>query len=167
MISRTTPVMNRIKDNMLELDGEIVDLKMRSYEEGPWLYKRNGLYYCIYASRPYGDEANHKNPQGSEVIAYATAEKITGPWTYRGQVTGSARNSFTIHPAVVDFKGHTFLFYHNATLSINGEGGAIGRRAVCVDEMFFNEDGTIKPVKQTDEGIKEPITKEANKASAK
>ena len=147
----------KLKDNMLELDGEIIDLKMQSYEEGPWLYKRNGLYYCIYASRTYGDEANHKNPQGNEVIAYATAEKITGPWTYRGQVTGSARNSFTIHPAVVDFKGRTFLFYHNAALSINGEGGALGRRAVCVDEMFFNEDGTIKPVRQTDTGIREPV----------
>ena len=147
----------KLKDNMLELDGEIIDLKMQSYEEGPWLYKRNGLYYCIYASRTYGDEANHKNPQGNEVIAYATAEKITGPWTYRGQVTGSARNSFTIHPAVVDFKGRTFLFYHNAALSINGEGGALGRRAVCVDEMFFNEDGTIKPVRQTDTGIQEPV----------
>ena len=147
----------KLKPNMLELDGEIIDLKMQSYEEGPWLYKRNGLYYCIYASRTYGDEANHKNPQGNEVIAYATAEKITGPWTYRGQVTGSARNSFTIHPAVVDFKGRTFLFYHNAALSINGEGGALGRRAVCVDELFFNEDGTIKPVRQTDEGIREPV----------
>ncbi len=147
----------KLKDNMLELDGEITDLKMQSYEEGPWLYKRNGLYYCIYASRPYLDEANHKQPQGSEVIAYATAEKITGPWTYRGQVTGTARNSFTIHPAVVDFKGRTFLFYHNAALSINGEGGALGRRAVCVDEMFFNEDGTIKPVRQTNEGIQEPV----------
>ena len=147
----------KLKPNMLELDGEIIDLKMQSYEEGPWLYKRNGLYYCIYASRTYGDEANHKNPQGNEVIAYATAEKITGPWTYRGQVTGSARNSFTIHPAVVDFKGRTFLFYHNAALSINGEGGALGRRAVCVDEMFFNEDGTIKPVRQTNEGIQEPV----------
>jgi len=147
----------KLKDNMLELDGEIIDLKMQSYEEGPWLYKRNGLYYCIYASRTYGDEANHKNPQGNEVIAYATAEKITGPWTYRGQVTGSARNSFTIHPAVVDFKGRTFLFYHNAALSINGERGDIGRRAVCVDEMFFNEDGTIKSVRQTDTGIQEPV----------
>ena len=66
-----------------------------------------------------------------------------GPWTYRGQVTGSARNSFTIHPAVVDFKGRTFLFYHNAALSINGEGGALGRRAVCVDELFFNEDASV------------------------
>ena len=31
------------------------------------------------------------------------------------------------------------------------------RRSVCVDELFFNEDGTIKPVTQTKEGIKEPV----------
>ena len=32
-----------------------------------------------------------------------------------------------------------------------------GNRAVCVDELFFSDDGTIKPVRQTDEGIREPV----------
>ena len=92
-----------------------------------------------------------------ECINYSTAEKITGPWTFRGQVTGSAENSFTIHPGVVDFKGHTYLFYHNGKLDRDGQTGQSLRRSVCVDELFFNEDGTIKEVVQTKDAIKEPL----------
>ena len=133
----------KLKDNMTEIDGEITDLKLQRYIEGPWLYKRNGLYYNIYAG----------SGQGGEAINYSTAENLRGPWTYRGQVTGAAQNSFTIHPGVVDFKGHTYLFYHNGTLNRDGQRGQSLRRSVCVDELFFNEDGTIKPVTQTKEGI--------------
>jgi hypothetical protein len=134
----------KLKDNMTEIDGEITDLKLQRYIEGPWLYKRNGLYYNIYAGSGGG---------GGETINYSTAEKPRGPWTFRGQVTGPARNSFTIHPGVVDFKGHTYLFYHNGTLNRDGQRGQSLRRSVCVDELFFNEDGTIKEVVQTQEGI--------------
>ncbi len=139
----------KLKDNMTEIDGEITDLKLQGYIEGPWLYKRNGLYYNIYAGFGGG---------GGECINYSTATNLRGPWTYRGQVTGSPRNSFTIHPGVVDFKGHTYLFYHNGMLNRDGQRGQSLRRSVCVDELFFNEDGTIKPVTQTREAIKEPVT---------
>jgi len=134
----------KLKDNMTEIDGEITDLKLQRYIEGPWLYKRNGLYYNIYAGSGGG---------GGETINYSTAENPRGPWTFRGQVTGPARNSFTIHPGVVDYKGHTYLFYHNGTLNRDGQRGQSLRRSVCVDELFFNEDGTIKPVTQTQEGV--------------
>ena len=72
-------------------------------------------------------------------------------------MTGSAENSFTIHPGVVDFKGHTYLFYHNGKLDRDGQTGQSLRRSVCVDELFFNEDGTIKEVKQTKEAITVPL----------
>jgi beta-xylosidase len=133
---------------MTEIDGEITDLKLQRYIEGPWLYKRNGIYYNIYAGSGGG---------GGETINYSTAEKPRGPWTFRGQVTGAAKNSFTIHPGVIDFKGRTFLFYHNGTLDRDGQKGQGLRRSVCVDELFFNEDGTVKPLTQTKEGITEPV----------
>ncbi len=138
----------KLKDNMTEIDGEITDLKLQRYIEGPWLYKRNGLYYNIYAG---------SGGRGGECINYSTAENPRGPWTFRGQVTGAAENSFTIHPGVVDYKGHTYLFYHNSKLDRDGQRGQSLRRSVCVDELFFNEDGTIKEVKQTKEAITEPL----------
>ena len=135
----------KLKPNMTEIDGPIQRIHLPNYTEGPWLYKRKGLYYLFYPAFAH---------QGmGEKICYATAKKITGPWTYQGILTGAAKNSYTIHPGVVDFKGQTYLFYHNATLVINGEGGAIGRRSVCAEYLYFNSDGTIQPIEQTEMGI--------------
>ena len=117
--------MVRLKSNMIELDSPIYKIRLPHFEEGPWIHKRNGIYYLTYAS--------HVAATGSEMFAYATAEKIEGSWTYRGVLTGRAERSFTIHPAIIDFKGQGYLFYHNAALTIDGVRGALGRRAVCVE----------------------------------
>mgnify|MGYP002858349676 CR=1 FL=1 len=134
-----TCFLARLKDNMTEIGGDIITLNMPKYIEGPWLTKRNGICYLIYASMGVGREA----------IDYATATNFEGPWTHCGQVTGEAENSFTIHPGVVEFNGKWYLFYHNATAVVDGKKGAIGRRSVCVDELKFNADGTIKFVQQS------------------
>lgn len=137
----------KLKPNMTEIDGEIQMLKLDRYIEGPWLHKRGDMYYLTYAAF---------DKPGAESICYATAPKITGPWTYRGVLTGPAKNSFTIHPGIVEFKGQPYLFYHNAALTLNGQKGAVGRRSVCVEYLDYNEDGTMKPVTQTDEGVSVP-----------
>ena len=129
----------KLNKNMIELDGEIQVLPMENYVEGPWIYKRDGHYYNVYASM---------GTMGGETISYAMAENIEGPWTFMGEVTGQAKDSFTIHPGVVDYKGKSYLFYHNTTISIDGYGPATGRRSVCFAEMQYNADGTIVPVVQ-------------------
>ena len=139
----------KLKPNMTELDGPITTIKLPNYTEGPWLFKRGKLYYLAYASI---DEVE----QGAERIAYATAPAVTGPWTYRGLITGKTRNSYTIHPGIIEFHGQWYFFYHDALLSIGDLEGATGRRAVAVEYMRFNPDGTIRPVEQTDAGISVP-----------
>lgn len=127
----------KLKPNMIELDGPIQKIHVPNYTEGPWLHKRKGLYYLTYAAFAH---------QGmSEKICYATAANITRPWTYRGILTDQAKNSYTIHPGIVEFHGQSYLFYHNATLTLmNGETGELGRRSVCVEYMYYNPDGTIQ-----------------------
>ncbi|MDQ8203498.1 glycoside hydrolase family 43 protein [Pelagicoccus sp. SDUM812003] len=138
----------KLKPNMIELDGPIQKLHVPNYTEGPWFHKRDGLYYLFYPAFAH---------QGMwEKICYATAENITGPWTYQGILTDQAENSYTIHPGVVEFQGQTYLFYHNATLSLNGLEGTLGRRSVCVEYLYFNPDGTIQPIEHTKEGISVP-----------
>ncbi|HBF35659.1 TPA: glycoside hydrolase [Candidatus Sumerlaeota bacterium] len=136
----------KLKPNMTELDGEIRTIKLPSYVEGPWLHKHKDTYYLIYAG--FG--------KGAENIQYATAPKITGPWTPRGVLIGSAKNSFTTHPGVIDFKGQGYAFYHNGMLTLNGQKGSGGRRSVCLDYMYYNPDGTLQLVTQTVEGVDVP-----------
>ncbi|CAN5147376.1 glycoside hydrolase family 43 protein [soil metagenome] len=136
----------KLKPNMIEIDGAITEITPPHFEEGPWLHKRGELYYLTYASL---DRATQRD----EHVSYATAPAITGPWTYRGELTGPGRYSFTIHPGIVEFKGDWYLFLHNATLTVGDQNGAIGRRAVTVERLHYNSDGSLRPVVQTEAGV--------------
>ncbi len=138
-----TCFLARLKSNLVELEGEIEIVDLPRYVEGPWLHKREERYYLTYASMG----------EGRETISYATAPSMAGPWTAQGELTGMAENSFTIHPGIAEFNGKWYLFYHNATLTLDGIEGAIGRRSVCVDELHYNADGTMQFVVQTKEGV--------------
>jgi len=135
----------KLKASMIELDGPIHVLTpdLPGYTEAPWLHKRDGLYYLSYASG------------FPEKTAYATAPKITGPWTYRGLIAEVAGNSNTIHQAIIEFKGHSYFIYHNGSMQVPNGGGSF-RRSVCIDYLYYNPDGTIKRVIQTTEGVSVP-----------
>ncbi|HEY7483931.1 MAG TPA: LamG-like jellyroll fold domain-containing protein [Streptosporangiaceae bacterium] len=74
-----------------------------------------------------------------------TAGKPLGPWTYRGRILDTVTNTTTNHSAMVEYKGQWYIVYHNGMLP----GGGEFRRSVCIDKLFFNEDGTIQKVVQT------------------
>ena len=108
------------------------------YEEAPWLYKRKGLYYLFYAGGPL-----------PEHLGYATSKSPEGPWKYGGTLMATEGGSFTNHPGIADFRGKTYLFYHNAALP----GGSGFTRSVCVRELDFQADGKIPCVKMVKEGV--------------
>ena len=109
-----------------------------TYAEGPWFYKRNGIYYMVYAAFAEG--------QGNEHLAYSTSDSPTGPWVYRGVIMTEEGGTFTNHPGIVDFKGHSYLFYHTAELP----GGNLFHRSVCVAEFTYNDDGSIGIIEKCD-----------------
>jgi len=137
--------MVKLKRNMVEIDGAITKVPFRNYSEGPWLFKRGSLYYMVYAADAPGEQA--------EQICYSTAKKITGPWIYGGFITGPAKHGFTIHPSVNEFKGQWYFFYHDGSYTLNGTPGGDCRRQVCAEYLYFNPDGSIKPITLTNEGL--------------
>lgn len=138
--------MVKLKDNMIELDSEVRKVPLRNYSEGPWLFKRKGLYYNVYAADAPGVQP--------EQMAYSYAPAIEGPWTYGGLLTGSAKYGFTIHPSVIEFKGDWYFFYHDGSYMLDGEPGGDCRRRVCVEYLHFEDDGTIRPITLTTKGIR-------------
>lgn len=143
--------MVKLNRNMVELDGPIKKVPLKNYSEGPWLFKRNNLYYNVYAADAPGVQP--------EQMCYSTAPKITGPWTYGGFVTSAAKHGFTIHPAVIEFKNQWYFFYHDGAYPLDGTPGGDCRRQVCVEYMNFNPDGSIKPITLTTEGVSIPAKK--------
>jgi arabinoxylan arabinofuranohydrolase len=108
------------------------------YEEGPWVYKRNGIYYNVFAAKCC-----------SEFIGYSTATGPTGPWTYRGTVMPTQGGSFTNHPGVIDYKGNSYFFYHNGALP----GGGGYTRSVAVEKFTYGTDGSIPQMNMTTAGV--------------
>ena len=140
----------KLNEDMISYSGDIVRVPMTEeafgkregnvaerptlYEEGPWLYKRKDLYYLLWAGGPI-----------SEHLGYSTSKSPTGPWKYGGVLMPTEGRSFTNHPGMVDYKGKTYLFYHNGALL----GGSGFTRSVCVEQAEFNKDGSIVPLKMT------------------
>ncbi|MEO7934383.1 MAG: glycoside hydrolase family 43 protein [Chthoniobacterales bacterium] len=143
----TNCYMAKLKPNMTELDGPIQSVEnLPEYTEAPWLHKQGDMYYLSYASG------------FPEKISYATAPKITGPWTPRGVLAEVAGNSNTIHQAIIEFKNQWYFVYHNGVIQHPNTGGSF-RRSVCVDYLYYNPDGTMKRVVQTSEGTDLPPVK--------
>jgi beta-xylosidase len=133
----------KLKDNMIELDGEMKTMQgLTDFHEASWVHKRNGIYYLSYADN--FNEAGKFNR-----MRYATSNSPLGPWTYKG-VYIDPTDSFTDHGSIVEFKGQWYAFYHNSSLSHND-----WLRSVCVNKLYYNADGTIRKVIQTDiNGVK-------------
>ncbi len=128
----------KLKDNMIELDGPIHTVDLPFYTEAPWIHKHGDNYYLSYAY------------QFPEKIAYAMSKSPEGPWEFKGILNELAGNSNTNHQSIIDFKGKSYFIYHNG--GIQPHGGSF-RRSVCIDELFYNPDGTMKRVVMTTEGI--------------
>lgn len=125
----------RLKKNMTEIDGEIHPLNLKDFTEAPFVHKANGKYYLTYAA------------QWPEKIAYAMSNSIDGPWQYMGIISEVAGNSNTTHPAIVNFKGKDYFFSH-----IGGLGGGSGSRSVIAEQLYYNEDGSIRKIAPSSAG---------------
>ncbi|MCL7986699.1 glycoside hydrolase family 43 protein [Sphingobacterium sp. lm-10] len=130
----------KLKDNMIEIDGEIKQMKFDQldFTEAPWVHQHAGKYYLTYATG------------FPEKIAYAMADRMDGPYEYKGILNEIAGNSNTNHQSIVEFKGEWYFIYHNG--AIQTDGGSFSR-SVCIDRLFYNEDNTIKRIQMTSEGI--------------
>lgn len=130
----------KLKENMVETEGEIKRMQFDGFEftEAPWIHKRKGKYYLTYATG------------FPEKIAYAMADRIEGPYQYKGILNEIAGNSNTNHQSIVQFKGQWYFIYHNGSIQTDGTSFS---RSVCIDKLEYNRDGTLKRVVMTTEGV--------------
>ncbi|HVT81476.1 MAG TPA: glycoside hydrolase family 43 protein [Phycisphaerae bacterium] len=135
----------KLNKDMTSYSGEIIKAegKPKNYQEGPWIYKRNGHYYLAYASTCC--------PEG---IGYAMSDKPTGPWEFKGNIMDGTRLSDGNHPGIADFKGKSYVFGFNYKLNWEIAPAKRERRSVCVAELTYHADGTIEKLPWwTDQGV--------------
>lgn len=143
----------KLNENMISCSGRITKIPMTTeafgareggderhqtlYEEGPWFCKRGETYYMLYAASGI-----------PENICYSTSSGPTGRYTFQGVIMPTEGGSFTNHCGVMDYKGHSYFFYHNGQLP----GGGGFTRSVAIEEFNYNEDGTIPVMHMTKTG---------------
>ncbi len=108
---------------------------VQHYQEGPWLYKRNGHYYLSFASTCC-----------PEALGYAMSDSPMGPWTEQGYIMRPTPRDRGNHPGICEFKGHSYVFGQNYDLMHIDVQEHHERRTVTFTEMEYNADGTIKEV---------------------
>ncbi len=125
----------RLKDNMTELAEPLRAMEgLTDFHEATWVHKHNGKYYLTYAD-------NHaENGRGANRLHWASSNSPLGPWTYGG-IYLYPTGCDTSHGSIVEYKGHSYAFYHNQALSGRGN-----LRSICVDELFYGPNGEIFPV---------------------
>jgi hypothetical protein len=121
-----------------------ISTKRQGYSEGPYLTKRNGIYYYFYTlgggeTYHYAYMMSRKSPMGpweapeQDIIATSDpAAKIFGPG-----------HGCFFHPQGSEQWYFVYLEY--------GRGGTT--RQIYADKMNFNADGTIQPIKLTKAGV--------------
>lgn len=118
---------------------------MNMYTEAPWLYRRQnadgtyyGDYYLIYAYR------------WREQMAYSTCtDLLKGDWKFGDVIFECNATSNTNHSGIFDFKGKTYMIYHNGSLP---EGNGY-RRSPNICEVHFDSNGKIMKMEETTAGI--------------
>ena len=142
--------MVTLNDDLLSLkpfeDGELYkEVTPDKYVEGPFMLKRNGKYYFMWS------EGGWTGPD--YCVAYAIADSPLGPFNRIGKIleqdpevaTGAGHHSVIQLPG----KDQYYIVYHRHPL-----GSTLGsEREVCIEKLEFDENGFIKPVKITFEGV--------------
>lgn len=127
-------------------DGEIFkEITPEGYVEGPVMFLRNGIYYFMWSEGSWGNDTYK--------VAYAMAEKVTGPFqkietileSDKNIATGAGHNSVINVPGTDDW----YIIYHRRPIPNKGR----DHRVTCIDKLEFNKDGTIKQVQMTFEGV--------------
>ena len=115
------------------------------YVEGSFMAKRKGIYYFMWSEGGWTGP-NYK-------VAYAMSSSPTGPFKRIGTILeqdgkiarGAGHHSVVQAPGSDDW----YIAYHRRPLGDN-EGN---HREMAIEHLYFNEDGTISPVKMTREGV--------------
>ncbi|MDB5247774.1 MAG: alpha-N-arabinofuranosidase [Segetibacter sp.] len=135
-----TAKVAKLSGDMLRFDGAVRDVQIvdeqgkplltsdhnRRFFEGAWMHKYKGKYYFTYST---GD---------THYLAYAIGDNPFGPFTYKGIFMNPVQG-WTTHHSIIEFKGKSYIFYHDTQLS-----GKTHLRNIKVTELKRNPDGTIQ-----------------------
>jgi beta-xylosidase len=144
--------IGKLKDDftgLVPFDDEdmVKEITPEGYVEGPVLFIREDWYYLMWSEGNWTD--------GSYRVAYGRSKSVLGPYPKSGIVLQSDTTVATGagHHSVLNLPGtdEWYVIYHRRPIpNLDRD-----HRVTCIDRMYFEEDGTIQPIKITHEGVEE------------
>lgn len=144
-----------LNDDMMSFKEEVREITPSSYTEAPCVFKRNGIYYFTWS---LGDTCRHdyhvrygrssgplEKPKGDDIILHC-------------DFADDKRIRCTGHHSILNIPGtdEWYIIYHRFNTELYGDveglcNEAAGYREICIDRLYFDEDGNILPVKPTND----------------
>ncbi len=130
----------KLNPDMISFDpASVISYKPEGYNEGSFVFKRNGKYYLMWS------EYDTRDPRYS--VAYAVADSPMGPFVKASQnpiLKGTGLIKGAGHHSVVKApkKDEWYIAYHRFKIP-DGNGY---NRETCISPMRFDKDGNILPV---------------------
>ena len=137
---KLSPDMKSFTETRLIPNTEVTD-----FFEAPFVLKRNGKYYFMYSCNSCHDETYN--------VRYATADHPLGPYTYHGRILETNADG-TVHGpghhSILQEGDNYYIVYHRHDNPHSNRGF---HRQLAIDKLEFAEDGTIKTVTPTHQGL--------------
>lgn len=127
-------------------DSLVKEITPQGYVEGPTMVLRRGKYYLMWSEGNWTD--------GTYKVAYAVSNSVNGPFVRAATILEADEHIATGagHHAVINIPGtdEWYIVYHRRPIpNLDRD-----HRVVCIDRLYFDDAGNIKPVKMTFEGIR-------------
>jgi hypothetical protein len=132
--------------DMISTIGTAVTINAPRFFEAAWVHKYNGKYYLSYSS---------DFSQGAATIEYMMSSSPMSGYTHKGTVMPNPpnNNGNNNHQSIFQYRGNWYIAYHNRYLASRQGIDPTYKRNACLDQLFYNADGTIKLVTCTQNGL--------------
>lgn len=143
-----------LNDDMISLKKETLrDITPENFFEGTYVFYRNGRYYLTWSKNCTWDPDYQ--------VWVATSDSPLGPFVSpekdyiilskrpEQNILGPGHHSFLFLP-----NGDNYIFYHRFIVPEPKQGWG---REICLDRVFFTDDGAIVPIEPTKEGITKSV----------
>jgi len=135
----------KLNRDMISLGGPVIKMVATNFFEAAWVFKRQGTYYFSYSTQP----------KAGMRIDYLTSDNPTNGFVYGGVVADQPpiNKGDNNHAAQFLFKDRWYHAYHNRIVAQQA-GIPMGfRRNIAIEEFGFNDDGSIRKVTYTTNGV--------------
>jgi len=134
----------KLGSDLVSVSGSAAALSPTGFYEASFLFKRKSNYYFAYSS-----DSSH-----GLRIDYLMSSSPQSGYTYTGVIADQPPvNDNNNHASEFEFKGQWYHAYHNRSVSTAAGIATTYKRNLAIEVLDFKDDGTIKQVSYTTDGV--------------